>query len=227
MNANLVSNRKRAHFNAYKALFHEGVQIHEDFVRLEQVLKKGVNSYTFNTDVSAISRMLEKGVAKTNNFRALAMGIFIDQRIVGMDGHAVLRSCPDSEYFQQNNVKDLMAVFNGKHTISVGTTKYVDGEHNLKFYKETSAGGSQMLQAIKFDSSDFAGVFVELEPTIDFGSSESNKIVVELTDLNNMDITPKQPTFLPDEKPYTLENVLTVYFVGFSAVNGSFILDKK
>lgn len=219
--ANLISNRHRAHLDAITAMYAKvsggkPIDIHTDFIRLEAVLKNGTNSYQFDPGASAIKRTLEKGVKQSNVFHAIAGGIFIDQREVGKDSRVVLYSCPNDQFFQENK-NDLMSIYNGTHSYSVGTKNYIDADSNLRFFNLFGQKDFPM----KYDESDFSGLLKPLEPSLAISGSEPNKFTINLASTNGLDIEPKAV------EGKELENVVTIYLIGFTAENGSYLLDTK
>ena len=217
LNANLLTNRKRAHLNELLKEY-PGTIIYEDYVRLEQRISNQKSLYQFDPRQAMLQdtnfRTNQKGVADNDVFVALSIGLFIDQRLIAKQSTAILQTYPNANAFNAGGglPEDLEVFYNGQLTFKVGATNYIINDTTRKYRAVPET--QQLATVTLFSETDNEAGFVQIEPTVIFSGKQDSKINLNFNYFTGIDVAASD-----EEGLY--ENVLTVETRGFTVYNAA------
>jgi len=194
------TDRERAIFNRLSEKYKQTGQIvTPGFVRIEKKIQNGNPKYDFQILRDTNSDFVtEQKLDRNDKFLATHLGILLMNRIFliageGGDtespiGQEVLQTYPNAEVFE-SRAADLEALYNGKLSIMVGQTKYVEALDTRRFrYVPTSqqiiAGNGATptelnIAIIRQSEQHENSGFISLTPQIEFDGDQKNQITLE------------------------------------------------
>ena len=220
----------RAAYDRIKFLFQgiDGFLVQPAYIRSEQVITNTKNSYQFETRSDLLlqqNRPLNKGVDNNDLFFATSWGLFLDNRVTTSKAQVTLQTYPNSIVFAAATTgctyAQLEIFYNSQIQFQVGSTVFYEAYDTQRFRKvpqtqqtlaTSGAGGN-------WSESQLRSNLVKVAPFVVLSGAAQNKIILTvpaLPDTTDVAVdTNTQPTG---------ENVLTLYFTGFTIKNGA---DKK
>lgn len=219
--------RSRVVYDRVTALLGEGFIVQPAYIRSEQVITNTKNSYQFETRSDLLSqqnRPLNKGVDNNDLFFAAAWGLFLDNRVTTSKAEVTLQTYPNSIAFAAATTgcsyDQLEIFYNSSIQFQVGSTVFYEAYDTQRFRKvpqtQQTAKTQGSTAAGNFSEGTLAWGLTDIAPYVVLSGSAQNKIILSIPALpDTADVavdTGTQPTG---------ENVLTLYFNGFTIKNGA------
>lgn len=207
------TDRERAIFSRLEAKFKaEGKIVTPGYIRLENELINGKPKYDFQIlrDTNSDS-VTEQKLDRNDKFLATHLGLFLIHRggtIPNSDpeekyepGLEVLQTYPNPTIFSDKSIF-LESIYNGKISIMVGQTKYVEALDTRRFrYVPTAQqltvtnGASStplVVSSIANSGQDENSGFINLTPQITFDGALKNNITLEAPIASTFEMQPSQ-----------------------------------
>ncbi len=204
------TDRERAIFSRLEAKFKaEGKIVTPGYIRLENELINGKPQYDFQIlrDTNSDS-VTEQKLDRNDKFLATHLGLFLIHRgSLNSDseenyepGLEVLQTYPNSTIFGDKSIF-LESIYNGKISIMVGQTKYVEALDTRRFrYVPTAqqltvtngASTPLVVSSIANSGQDENSGFINLTPQITFDGDLKNNITLEAPIASTFEMQPSQ-----------------------------------
>jgi len=219
--------RSRVVFDRVSALLGEGFIVQPAYIRSEQVITNTKNSYQFETRSDLLSqqnRPLNKGVDNNDLFFAAAWGLFIDNRVTTSKSEVTLQTYPNSIAFAAATTgcsyNQLEIFYNSSIQFQVGSTVFYEAYDTQRFRKvpqtQQTAATIASAAAGNYSQTTLADGLTDIAPYVVLSGSAQNKIILSIPSLpDSADMAVSAAT------QATGENVLTLYFNGFTIKNGA------
>lgn len=216
--------RKRMIYSKLQNQFGRDLVIQESFLRVDNPIATNSNLWNFNIS-SSTSNAWENRLNKNDVFCVTGMGVFI-YRSISTTGQAreVLQTYPNPDYFADGtnfHSVALETVYNGKLSIKVGTTVFLESfdTKRFRFVPQMPQGTvtgvystGPVYKTVANSNFKFGEGMVECDPSIYLNGDGQNDISLNIP-LGSSDI------IVSDVSNAT--NYLTFYAIGFLVKNGA------
>ncbi len=194
----ISTDRERAIFNRLAAAEREKNKIvTPGFIRVEKLLQNGNPKMDFQVlrDTNSDS-ITEQKLDRNDKFLATHLGLFLMLRDPSITGAEVLQTYPNAEVFDAmdgddptlylRDARHLETIYNGKLSITVGQTKYVEALDTRRFRNVPTSQQITIEDATPVviskignsEQSEKTG-FIDLTPQITFDGDQKNLITLE------------------------------------------------
>lgn len=190
------------------------VEFVPSFIRSEQTIATSKSEYVFETNQNNMQKaVLNLGVDINDFFFATAIGLFISQRTIAKPSAMELLTYPDAAEITSGTPANLEVLYNAKLQFTVGQKQVLPAISTTLFrnqnMKAIAYGGSAFSTAV--DNRNIADGLVDLNTVVPISGSAANKFILNAV-TNGDSLVPADGT---------LENVLTLFAFGFTALNGA------
>ncbi|MEI6122279.1 MAG: hypothetical protein WCQ95_01490 [Bacteroidota bacterium] len=181
-----ITERERGVFSAAESKFKEmGLMATPGYIRVERKLITGQSKYVFKvTRDSNADSFTEQKLERNDQFMASQICLFLMKRVDSTLGAEILCTYPDVTIFTTTgNPAGLESVYNGKLSVTIGQTKWIEALDTRRFRKVPTRQAQPAIASIQSvfipETNDNDGFF-KLTPQITIDGDQKNEIAVEI-----------------------------------------------
>lgn len=172
--------RMRSIFSSLAKYRKDGYITSPGYIRVEKAIVNGQTVYTFPVTKDQNSdTVTEEKLDRNDKFMVSHMGLFLMKRLSTKTGGEVLQTYPNIQEFADNSSTflgaDLEVFYNGKISIKVGQTVFVEKMDSRRFRSVEDV--QQSSASTKSSAKENSG-FVELTPQILLDGDQKNDITL-------------------------------------------------